>query len=261
MKEGKTDEAVRARQTRALAERLRAARCAVVFTGAGISTESGIPDFRSPGGLWTRFKPIEFRDFLASEEMRVEAWRRKFAMDETLAKARPNQGHKAIARLVEIGKVSHVITQNIDNLHQDSGVPVGQVIELHGNGTYAKCLSCQKRHEIDAVRALFEKSESAPACQECGGIVKSATISFGQAMPELEMQLASEAVSQCDLFLAIGSSLQVYPAAGFPLMAKRRGAVLVILNREPTDMDDIADLVINNEIGTVLHDVPRLLNN
>ena len=261
MKEGKTDEAVRARQTRELAERLRDAGRAVVFTGAGISTESGIPDFRSPGGLWTRFKPIEFRDFLASEEMRVEAWRRKFAMDETLAKARPNQGHKAIARLVEIGKVSHVITQNIDNLHQDSGVPVGQVIELHGNGTYAKCLSCQKRHELDEVRALFEKSESAPACQECGGIVKSATISFGQAMPELEMQLASEAVSQCDLFLAIGSSLQVYPAAGFPMIAKRQGAVLVILNREPTDMDDIADLVINNEIGTVLHDVPRLLNN
>ena len=261
MKEGKTDVAVRARQTRELAERLRAARCAVVFTGAGISTESGIPDFRSPGGLWTRFKPIEFRDFLASEEMRVEAWRRKFAMDETLAKARPNQGHKAIARLVEIGKVSHVITQNIDNLHQDSGVSVGQVIELHGNGTYAKCLSCQKRYELDEVRALFEKSESAPACQECGGIIKSATISFGQAMPELEMQLASEAVSQCDLFLAIGSSLQVYPAAGFPLIAKRQGAVLVILNREPTDMDDIADLVINNEIGAVLHDVPRLLNN
>ena len=261
MKEGKTDEAVRARQTRELAARLRAARCAVVFTGAGISTESGIPDFRSPGGLWTRFKPIEFRDFLASEEMRVEAWRRKFAMDETLAKARPNQGHKAIARLVEIGKVSHVITQNIDNLHQDSGVSVGQVIELHGNGTYAKCLSCQKRYELDEVRAFFKKSERAPACQECGGIIKSATISFGQAMPELEMQLASEAVSQCDLFLAIGSSLQVYPAAGFPLIAKRRGAVLVILNREPTDMDDIADLVINNEIGAVLHDVPRLLNN
>ncbi len=251
----------KARQAHVLADYLRSARCCVVFTGAGISTESGIPDFRSPGGLWTKFKPIDFQEFLDSEAMRVEAWQRKFAMDETLARARPNQGHLAIARLVEIGKVSHVVTQNIDNLHQDSGVPTAQVIELHGNGTYAKCLKCEKRYELDEIRQKFETDEAAPVCAECGGIVKSATISFGQSMPELEMQLAGEAVDQCDLFLAIGSSLQVYPAAGFPILAKRRGAGLIILNREPTDMDDIADLVIHDEIGAVLKDVPPLLNN
>ncbi len=256
------DEAVRAQihEAHELAALLRARQRAVVFTGAGISTESGIPDFRSPGGLWTKFKPIEFHQFMASQDTRIEAWQRKFAMDETLARAQPNQGHKAIARLVEVGKVSHVVTQNIDNLHQDSGVPAEQIIELHGNGTYAKCLNCLKRYELDEIRAQFEKSKTAPICRSCGGIVKSATISFGQPMPEAEMQLAHEAVDQCDLFLAIGSSLQVYPAAGFPILAKQRGAVLVILNREPTDLDDIADLVINREIGAVLQEVPRLLN-
>ncbi len=227
---------------------------AVVFTGAGISTESGIPDFRSPGGIWTRMKPIMFEDFTRSEEMRIESWKRKFAMDAELGKAQPNKGHQAIATLVGQGVVSHVITQNIDNLHQDSGVPAAKVVELHGNSTYAKCLDCGARYELAEIKQQFTASREAmsPRCDICGGYVKSATISFGQAMPEPEMQRAQDAVAGCDLFLAIGSSLQVYPAAGFPVLASQQGAKLVILNREATDLDDIADLVLHQEIGDTL---------
>ena len=154
----------------------------VIFTGAGMSTDSGIPDFRSPGGVWTRMPPIMFEDFLASEENRIEAWRRKFAMADELGEPRPNAGHEAIARLVADGKVSAVITQNIDNLHQDSGIPEDRIIELHGNGSYAVCLDCDLRHELQAVREAFEGAQMslAPGCQNCGGMVKSATISSGR---------------------------------------------------------------------------------
>lgn len=230
----------------------------VVFTGAGISTESGIPDFRSPGGLWTKMSPIDFSDFIRSEELRREAWRRKFEIDKTIVAAEPNKGHMAIAKLVDSGKASHVITQNIDNLHQNSGVPAERIIELHGNGTYAKCLDCGERHELHEVKEIYDASPAAPVCKSCKGIVKSATISFGQAMPEEEMRRAEEATLGCDLFLAIGSSLQVYPAAGFPILAKRNGAMLVILNREPTPLDDIADLVVHDEIGATLAPIAML---
>ncbi|MES1990460.1 MAG: Sir2 family NAD-dependent protein deacetylase [Pseudomonadota bacterium] len=230
----------------------------VVFTGAGISTESGIPDFRSPGGLWTKMAPINFDDFLRSPELRREAWRRKFEIDKTMISAEPNKGHIAIAKLVDMGKVSHVITQNIDNLHQSSGVPPEKVIELHGNGTFAKCLDCGTRHELTEVRAMFDAQDGPPTCKWCNGMVKSATVSFGQAMPEHEMRRAQEATLACDLFIAIGSSLQVYPAAGFPIIAKRNGARLVILNREPTELDEIADLVIHAEIGATLAPLVRL---
>ncbi len=231
---------------------VRDASRVVVFTGAGISTESGIPDFRSPGGMWTKFRPIEYQDYMASAEMRAEAWRRKFAMEPTFRAARPGRGHGAVAHLVRVGKVRHVITQNIDNLHQMSGVPDNRVIELHGNTTYALCMECGQRREIDDIRKEYEATGAAPDCLKCGGIVKTATISFGQAMPEEEMLRAEAATRDCDLFLAIGSSLVVYPAAGFPLMAKRNGARLVIINRERTELDRYADLVINEDIGTVL---------
>jgi NAD-dependent deacetylase len=224
----------------------------VVFTGAGISTESGIPDFRSPGGIWTRMAPIDFRDFVASEEMRREAWRRRFAMEEQFALARPNAGHKAVAALVAQGRASHVITQNIDNLHQDSGVPEDRVIEIHGNTRYAKCLECGARVELEPIRAHFERHGDAPDCAACGGILKTATISFGQAMPELEMARAEQATLACDLFLVLGSSLVVYPAAGFPLLAKRNGAKLAIVNREATEQDDYADLVVRASIGKAM---------
>jgi NAD-dependent deacetylase len=228
------------------------ARRVVVFTGAGISTESGIPDFRSPGGIWTRMAPIDFRDFVGSAEMRREAWRRRFAMEEQFALARPNAGHAAVAALVAQGRASHVITQNIDNLHQDSGVPDEKVIEIHGNTRYAKCLECGARMELAPIRAHFERHGDPPDCEACGGIVKTATISFGQAMPEFEMARAERATLACDLFLVLGSSLVVYPAAGFPLLAKRNGAKLVIVNREATEQDEIADLVIHDSIGKVM---------
>ena len=234
-------------------ELLDAARRIVFFTGAGISTESGIPDFRSPGGIWSRFRPIDFREFMASDEARRETWRRKFETDKTLRAAKPNAGHAAIARLVRAGKASCVITQNIDGLHQASGVPDERVIELHGNSTYARCLACRERYELDPIRERFERDGEAPVCDGCGGYVKAATISFGQAMPEAEMARAEEETNACDLFVSIGSSLVVYPAAGFPALARRRGARLVILNRDPTDLDGIADLVLRREIGPTMN--------
>jgi NAD-dependent protein deacetylase/lipoamidase len=231
---------------------IAAARNIVAFTGAGISTESGIPDFRSPSGIWTRYKPIEFSDFLASAEARRESWRRRFAIDETLRKATPNAGHRALARLVEQGRMPAIITQNIDGLHQASGVPEERVIELHGNTTYAVCLDCSRRYELDWVREIFADGERLPVCTACGGHIKTATISFGQAMPEEAMARAQAATLAADLFIVLGSSLVVYPAAGFPMAAKRNGARLVIVNRDPTDQDELADLVINAEIGAVM---------
>jgi len=239
-------------ETKRLSAMLAEARRVVVFTGAGISTESGIPDFRSPGGIWTRMAPIDFEDFVASREMRREAWRRRFAMEESFAKARPNAGHAAVAALIARGQATHVITQNIDNLHQDSGVPETQVIEIHGNTRYAKCLECGERMELGPIRAYFERHGDPPDCAACGGLVKTATISFGQAMPEREMARAQDATLACELFLVLGSSLVVYPAAGFPLLAKRKGARLVIVNREATDQDEIADLVIHQSIGETM---------
>jgi NAD-dependent protein deacetylase/lipoamidase len=236
----------------ALAEAIAAARRAVVFTGAGISTESGIPDFRSPGGIWTRLAPIEFSDFLASAEARRETWRRRFALDETLALAAPNRGHRAVAELVRHGIAAAVITQNIDGLHQASGVPADRVVELHGNTTYATCLDCGKRYELAPLRAAFACDETPPACGDCDGFVKTATISFGQQMPLKAMRRAEEETIEADLFIVLGSSLIVYPAAGFPQLAKHNGARLVIVNREPTGLDDIADLVLHRPIGETL---------
>jgi NAD-dependent deacetylase len=235
-----------------LRELIEAARTVVPFTGAGISTECGIPDFRSPGGIWTKYQPIQFEDFLVSRGMRDESWRRRFAMEDQFSTARPGRGHLALAGLHRAGKVPAVITQNIDNLHQASGIPDAAVVELHGNTTYATCLDCARRYELAWVRERFTADGGSPDCQECGGYVKTATISFGQAMPEGPMRRAEQLTLCCDLFLAIGSSLVVWPAAGFPLMAKRNGAKLVILNRDATEFDDVADLVIHEDIGSVL---------
>jgi NAD-dependent deacetylase len=231
---------------------IAAARVIVPFTGAGISTECGIPDFRSPGGLWTRNQPIPFDEFVASRAARQEAWRRRFAMDATFAAAQPGRGHRALAALHRRGKVPAVITQNIDNLHQASGLPPEAVVELHGNTTYARCIGCGARHELDWVRQEFEREDEPPDCPVCGAPVKTATVSFGQAMPEEEMQRAAELARSCDLFLAIGSSLVVWPAAGLPPLARRSGAQLVIINREATEQDELADLVIRHDIGDTL---------
>jgi NAD-dependent deacetylase len=243
----------------ALAALLRESRRAVIFTGAGMSTESGIPDFRSPGGIWTKMMPVEFQDYVSDPEARRLSWQRRFEMEETWNKVAPNDGHHAVAELVASSKVSHVITQNIDALHQAGGVPDEKVIELHGNTRHAKCLDCGRRVEIADIRAYFDAHGDAPDCAGCGGIVKTATISFGQPMPQGEMTRAEAAAKACDLMLVLGSSLAVFPAASFPLLAKRNGAGLAILNRDPTPQDRYADLVLNREIGPTMRAVVDIL--
>jgi NAD-dependent deacetylase len=223
----------------------------VLFTGAGISTDSGIPDFRSPGGTWTKMKPIDFSDFMRSDAARRETWKRRFDMEETLRKAAPNRGHRACAELIRTGKASVVITQNIDGLHQDSGISDDKVIELHGNTTYAHCLDCGQRYDIGALRVDFEQDNIVPHCA-CGGWVKTATVSFGQSMPVDAMRRAERETLLADLFVVIGSSLVVYPAAGFPELAKRNGARLAIVNLQPTGLDDMADLVLNRSIADAM---------
>ena len=242
-----------------LADFLRNARRAVVFTGAGISTESGIPDFRSPGGIWTKMMPVQFQDYIADPGARRVSWERRFEMEETWNAVKPNAGHLAVAELVRRGIVAAVITQNIDSLHQAAGVPESRVIELHGSTRYAKCLTCGTRAEIGDIRTHFERHGDAPDCRLCGGIIKTATISFGQAMPEAEMERAQDVSLAADLMLVAGSSLVVYPAAAFPLAAKRAGARFVILNRDETEQDPYADLVLHREIGPTLTEAVQAL--
>jgi NAD-dependent deacetylase len=236
----------------ALAARLSASRAIVALTGAGLSTECGVPDFRSPGSPWRVHKPIGYAEFMASAEMRREAWRRKFAMDDLYRGVQPGKGHQALVDLAALGLLRNVVTQNIDNLHQASGLPADALIELHGNGSYAVCLDCGQRHELAPIRARFERDPEPASCEDCGGIVKSATIAFGQAMPEAALRKAVEAASGCDLMLVLGSSLVVQPAARLPLLAVSRGAALVIANREPTPLDDEADLVLRADLGSLL---------
>lgn len=228
-----------------------AARSILPFTGAGISTDAGIPDFRSPGSLWTTNKPVPFDAFVASSQVRKEAWRRKFAMDESFAGARPTPAHRLLAAWVNEGRAEAIVTQNIDGLHQAAGLGDDQVIELHGNSTYAKCLDCGARHELGGIKSHLARTGAPPACAACGGILKSATISFGQAMPRQAMVRAGRLAANCDLLLVIGSSLVVYPAATIPLMAKEAGARLVIVNRQATGLDEEADLVLRNDIAAV----------
>lgn len=235
----------------ALRDALGRARAAVAFTGAGISTECGVPDFRSPDSPWRRYPPIGFAEFKASPEARAEAWRRKFAMDDVYAGARPGRTHRALATLAGQGRIALVITQNIDGLHQAAGLEADRLVELHGNGTFARCLSCGERHELADIRPPLEATGLAPACRRCGGMVKSATVAFGQAVPEQALARAMEAALACDLFLVLGSSLKVRPAAALPELAVRHGAPLVIVNRDPTPLDAMADTVINADVGTI----------
>lgn len=228
------------------------ARRVVAFTGAGISTESGIPDFRSPGGVWSQMKPISFQEFVGDIERRREAWDRVFSGRAGWTGREPNAGHRALGRLANLGSV---ITQNVDNLHQAAGLASHDVIELHGNAGYANCLVCVRRYEFSDLQETFLKTREPPVCVDCGGLVKSATISFGQQMPAGPMAQAEAQTLNCDLFLVLGSSLVVYPAAEFPRLAKRNGAALVIINREPTDQDQYADLVLHDELGPALSEI------
>ena len=235
-----------------LARLVATANRIVIFSGAGISTECGIPDFRSPGGVWERFRPLNFNTFLSSPQARREGLSRFLNIRKEVGSVKPGRGHKAAAVWHREGKLSGVITQNIDGLHQAAGVPVSKVVELHGNGTYAHWLDCGERHELDWIAEQLDAHPGAPGCVECGGIVKTATISFGQPMPQDAMRRAEVITRECDLFLAVGSSLVVQPAASFPVFAVQLKIPMVIINRDPTPADDLADMVINDDIGSVL---------
>lgn len=231
-------------------ELVRAARNGVAFTGAGISTESGIPDFRGPQGVWTTETPVLYQDFMMDRAARVRAWERGVRMFHRCKSARPNEGHLALAQLERRGHIAAVITQNIDGLHRDAGST--EVVELHGTNRYSACQHCGKEWTTAQIVARVERGEEAPECDDCRGPIKTRTISFGQSMPETEMRRAAELSVAADLFVSIGSSLVVEPAASFPRLARHSGAKLVILNNQETPLDDLADLVIRESIGVTL---------
>ena len=221
----------------------------VVFTGAGISTESGIPDFRSPGGIWTRYRPVTFQEYMSSEAARIEAWKRRLDTYEAHKNAKPNLGHYFVQSLDQKGKLIGLITQNVDGLHGEAGLPEEKIVELHGTSRKVICLKCDRSYDPDAIMKRLVGDFSSPKCDACGGILKSATISFGQAMPQEAMRQAQEWTEQASIFIVMGSSLQVQPAASFPVVAKRNGALLAIINREPTPLDEYADFVHQGAIG------------
>jgi NAD-dependent deacetylase len=232
----------------ALADALASARRAVVLTGAGISTESGIPDFRSPGGIWTRMKPILFETFLRSEAARLEDWRRRFEMARLFAGAEPNAAHRGVARLAREGGIALVVTQNIDGLHARAGTPPDRLVEIHGTAAHAACLDCGRRHELDWAQERIATTGAAPRC-DCGGLVKAAVVSFGQPMPEPLVSRAVAAAASADLFVSLGTSLVVYPVAALPRIAWQAGARLVIASRDATELDADADLVIRTSLA------------
>jgi NAD-dependent deacetylase len=231
------------------AAKIRESNTIVVFTGAGISTESGIPDFRSPGGLWTRYRPITFQEYMSSEAARIEAWKRRLETYEAHKNARPNIGHYFIQSLDQKDKLIGVITQNVDGLHGEAGLATEKIVELHGTNRRIICLKCNKAFDPDEIMKRLVGNFVSPKCDACGGILKAATISFGQAMPPEAMRQAHEWTEEASVFIVMGSSLQVQPAASFPVLAKRNGALLAIINREPTPLDEFADFVHHGAIG------------
>ncbi len=229
----------------------------VVFTGAGLSTESGIPDFRSPGGIWDRYNPEDFyyQKFISSEASREKYWQMATEMYEPMKQAQPNLAHLAIAEMERLERLDCVITQNIDGLHLKAGNSPDRVIELHGTAMHVTCLTCKKPYDRHSVQKKIKEGVKAPSCEDCGGPLKPATISFGQSMPEKETQEAYRRSSRCDLFIVIGSSLVVQPAASMPVVAKQSGAKLVIINRDPTPCDEMADLLIHTEAGPTMEKI------
>jgi len=233
-----------------LADWLGRCQHGVAFTGAGISTESGVPDFRSPGGVWSRYQPVLYDDFLSDAAERRRYWEMRLEAVPQFLEAKPNAGHLALAKLEKAGRLTAVITQNIDELHQKAGST--RVLELHGTALSVGCLSCDKRWPCQDIQARVAAGDLDPRCDACGGILKSMTVSFGQALPTEVLMDAMALARTCDLFLAIGSSLVVHPAAALPEVAASHGAKLVILNRDRTPLDGIADLVIRAPIGETM---------
>jgi NAD-dependent deacetylase len=231
------------------AAKIRGSSEIVVFTGAGISTESGIPDFRSPGGIWARYKPVTYQEYIANEEARISAWKRRLETYGASKSAKPNIGHYFVNSLNVKEKLIGLITQNVDGLHSESGLPEAKIVELHGSNRKIVCLKCSKEFEPDAIIKTLVGNFSSPKCDTCSGILKSAAISFGQAMPQEAMRKAEEWTAKAEVFVVMGSSLQVHPAAAFPVIAKRNGALLAIINREAGPLDEVADYVHHGAIG------------
>ena len=226
----------------------------VVFVGAGLSTESGIPDFRSPGGVWDKYDPEDFyfQNFISNRSKREKYWEMATEMYDAMKDAKPNAGHIAVAELEKLGKLDCLITQNIDGLHFKAGNSEDKVLELHGTAMHVACLDCRRRYDRAPIQERIAAGDKAPECDACRGLLKPATISFGQAMPERETAEAFRRSADCDLFIVIGSSLVVYPAAQMPVVAKQSGAKLVIVNRDETACDKRADVIINGQAGAIM---------
>lgn len=227
----------------------------VILTGAGISTESGVPDFRSPGGLWEKFRIVEYGEYIESEAARIEDWHRRFFMADQVGRVEPNIGHTKIADWITAGKCACLITQNVDGLHLRAGASQEKLIEIHGNATTASCITCGEHHSMELCRTLFEATGESPKCQSCDGLVKADIVMFGEKMPVKKTAEAFKIAETADLFLAIGTSLVVNPAAGLPLHAKHNEAKFAIINREATQLDTYADCVVNSEIGEVMSEL------
>ncbi len=242
------------------ASQVRSCRDIVFFTGAGISTESGVPDFRSPGGIWTKYTPVYFDEFMISEEARIRSWKMKKETHELYKDVKPNIGHYAIAEFEKRGQLLGVITQNIDGLHTIAGVSPEKLVELHGTDRRIVCLKCGKTFDPEPIYQTIVGDFRPPTCDECGGFLKSATISFGQAMPVDEMSRAHKLTEAAEIFFVVGSSLVVQPAASFPVIAKESGALLAIVNRDPTPLDSMADLIHRGAIGEFFSQLNALLS-
>ena len=241
------------------AQRLRKRSEAVFFTGAGISTESGVPDFRSPGGIWTKYTPVYFDEFVASKEARLRYWMMKRETHELYKNVRPNIGHRSIAAFEKRGQLLGLITQNVDGLHGIAGNSPEKTVELHGTDRKVNCLGCGKEFDPDPIYRRLEEDIAPPPCGACGGLLKPATISFGQPMPQAEMKRAQEWSEAAGVFIVVGSSLVVQPAASFPVIAKQSGATLAIVNRESTPLDNLADYNFRGPIGEFFQELNPLL--
>jgi NAD-dependent deacetylase len=241
-------------------ELIQPARRIVVLTGAGISTESGIPDFRSPGSIWQQQPPVSYQDFISKPEARLKYWQTRRALSRQVARAKPNAAHYALAQLERMGMLLGIITQNFDGLHQDAGNQPERIVELHGTSREAACTLCDARSSIQELQQRIDAGETDPACPLCGGYMKTATILFGQRVPQVVLVRAREMVENCDLFLVIGSSLQVTPAATLPRLALAKDAPLIIINLQTTPLDDYADVILRAKAGDTLPPIVAALS-